>query len=440
MTIARLHKHPGLIRQMNMLQTTHGQPAAAKPDMHFAEFVALMAMMVMMTALSLDIMLPALGVMGEDLGLAEDNHRQLIITFYLIGFAVGQVFFGPLSDRYGRKKPLYVGLVIFSIGSLLAASAESSTVMFVARILQGVGAGAPRVIGLAIVRDTSAGRDMARIMSYIMMVFMITPILAPGFGQLLLEFGSWRLLFISLLFAAAGTMLWMRLRLRETQAPENRLPLSPERIVNAIVIAATTRQTLGYMLAFGFMFGIVMSYVGSVEQIFVDTYGAGKNFPLYFAAIASSMILASFTNTRLVSTVGMRRLSHFSLLAIFLSGVVMGLFGFPPQPPLWVFCFYMAFVFFFFGLVGPNFNALAMEKVGNVAGTASSLIGSYSTASGALFGFFIGQSFDGTVRPLVIGITVLSLLTLVTVLITEKGKFAQPQHQPMKPAPATTGD
>lgn len=395
--------------------------------MTFAEFVALMAVMVMMTALSLDIMLPALGVMGEDLGLAEDNHRQLIITFYLIGFAAGQVFFGPLSDRFGRKPPLYAGLVIFVLGSLLAAAAESATVMFIARVLQGVGAGAPRVIGMAIVRDTSAGRDMARIMSYIMMVFMITPILAPGFGQLLLEFGSWRMLFISLLFAAAGTMIWMRLRLRETHAPEHRLPLSPQRIGNAIVIIVTTRQTLGYAIAFGFMFGIVMSYVGSVEQIFADTYGVGKDFPLYFAAIASSMIFAAFMNTRLVQTVGMRRLSHFALLTIFLAGVAMGLAGFPQRPPLWVFCLYMAFVFFFFGLVGPNFNALAMEKVGQVAGTASSLIGSYSTASGALFGFLVGQSFDGTVRPLVIGITVLALLTLATVLITEKGKFAQPQ-------------
>jgi DHA1 family bicyclomycin/chloramphenicol resistance-like MFS transporter len=398
--------------------------------MHFAEFVALMAVMVMMTALSLDIMLPALGVMGEDLGLAEDNHRQLIITFYLIGFATGQVFFGPLSDRFGRKPPLYAGLVIFILGSILAAAAESATIMFVARILQGVGAGAPRVIGMAIVRDRSAGRDMARIMSYIMMVFLITPILAPSFGQLLLEFGSWRMLFVTLLFAAAGTMIWLRLRLRETHAPENRLPLSPQRIGNAIVIAVTTRQTLGYAVGFGFMFGIVMSYVGSVEQIFVDTYGAGKNFPLYFAAIASSMIFAAFVNTRLVATAGMRRLSHFALLAIFLAGVVMGLAGFPQQPPLWVFCLYMGFVFFCFGLVGPNFNALAMEKVGHVAGTASSLIGSYSTASGAFFGFLVGQSFDGTVRPLVIGITILALLTLATVLITERGKFAQPQHKP----------
>jgi DHA1 family bicyclomycin/chloramphenicol resistance-like MFS transporter len=398
--------------------------------MRFAEFVSLMALMVAMTALSLDIMLPALGAMGRDLGLAEDNDRQLIVTFYLLGFATGQIFFGPLSDRFGRKPPLYAGFVIFIVGSILAAQAENATVMFGARILQGLGAGAPRIIGIAIVRDRYAGRGMARVMSYIMMVFLITPILAPGIGQLILAFGSWRLLFITLLVASVISIVWLRLRLPETQAPENRLPLSPQRIVGAIRIALTTRQTAGYMISFGFMFGIMMSYIGSAEQIFVDTYGVGENFPFYFAAIASSMIFAAIVNTQLVGTVGMRRLSHCALLVILLTGAVMGLAGFPQELPLWGFCLYMAVNFFCFGLIGPNFNAMAMEKVGQIAGTAASLIGFYSTAMGAFCGFLVGQSFDGTLRPLIIGITVLAALSLAAVLITERGKFAQPQHEP----------
>ncbi|HKJ63616.1 MAG TPA: multidrug effflux MFS transporter, partial [Hyphomicrobiales bacterium] len=361
-----------------MLETTDRQPVAAKPDMHFAEFVSLLALLMMMTALSLDIMLPALGVMGQDLGLAEDNDRQLIITFYLLGFATGQVIFGPLSDRFGRKPPLYAGFVIFIFGSVLATLAGSAELMFAARVLQGLGSGAPRIIGMAIIRDKFAGRGMSRVMSYIMMVFLITPILAPSFGQFLLQFGSWRLLFIVLFIAALISILWLRLRMSETHAPENRLPLSPQRIGNAIGIAVTTRQTLGYAIGFGFMFGILMSYIGSAEQIFVDAYGVGENFPLYFAAISSSMILAAIINTQLVGTLGMRRLSHGALALILLTNFIMGLNGFPKAPPLWVFCLYMAVIFFCFGLIGPNFNAMAMEKVGQIAGTASSLIGSYA--------------------------------------------------------------
>lgn len=396
--------------------------------MRFAEFVCLMALMMALTALSLDIMLPALGIIGQDLGLAEDNDRQLIITFYLIGFACGQILFGPLSDRFGRKPPLYAGFAIFIFGTLLAAQAENATIMFTGRSLQGIGASAPRIIGMAIIRDSSAGRGMARVMSYIMMVFLITPILAPSIGQLLLQFGSWRFLFVILLLASAINIGWLFLRLHETQAPENRLPLSPHRLGNAIYIAVTTRQTLGYMVSFGFMLGILMSYIGSAEQIFVDTYRTGENFPLYFAAIASSMILAAFTNTQLVRTVGMRRLSHGALLGALVTCIIMGLFGFPEHPPLWAFCLYMAIIFFFFGLIGPNFNAMAMEKVGQIAGTAASLIGCYSTAVGAFSGFLVGQSFDGTIRPLEISITVLVLLALATVLITERGRFAQPQQ------------
>lgn len=411
-----------------MLQTSHRQHAAAQPDMHFSEFVALMAMMMAMVALSLDIMLPALGVMGQDLGLAANNDRQLIITFYLMGFAVGQIFWGPLSDRFGRKMPLYAGMAVFIVGSILAAATETANAMLAARVFQGLGTGAPRIIGTAIIRDRFAGRGMARVMSFIMMVFLITPILAPSLGQLLLEFGSWRMLFMVLLVAGAINAIWLWLRLPETLSVDKRLPLSRKRIITSIGISLTTRQTVGYMIGFGFMFGVLMSYIGSAEQLFVDVYRTGENFPLYFAAIASSTIVAAILNAKLVGRLGMRRISHIALLVIILLSAIMALSGFPKELPLWLFCIYMSSVFFCFGLIAPNFNALAMEYVGNIAGTASSLIGFYATGVGALFGFLVGQSFDGSIRPLMIGIAALSALTLVTVLITERGKLAQPHH------------
>jgi DHA1 family bicyclomycin/chloramphenicol resistance-like MFS transporter len=411
-----------------MLQTSTSTTPISKPELPFAEFVSLVALMMAITALSLDIMLPALGVMGEALGLAAANDRQLIITFYLVGFSTGQIFFGPLSDRFGRKPPLYAGLTLFIIGSILAALAETSTAMFAARALQGIGAASPRIIGMAIIRDRFAGRGMARVMSFVMMIFLATPILAPTIGQILMQFGSWRLLFAILMTAGVLNIVWLKLRLPETAAEDQRLPLSPKRIGAAIGIALTTRQTVGYAVSFGFMFGILMSYIGSAEQIFIDVYDVGVNFPLYFAAIASVMIPAALINTQLVGRIGMRRMSHFALLAMLGSCALMAIAGYPPKPPLFIFCLYMASVFFCFGLIGPNFNSMAMEKVGNIAGTASSLIGFYATGAGAIFGFLVGQAFDHTIRPLTIGFTILGLLALAAVLVTERGKLAQPQH------------
>jgi DHA1 family bicyclomycin/chloramphenicol resistance-like MFS transporter len=166
-----------------MLQAPATDTARATTGLAFGEFVALIASMMALTALAVDIMLPALGQIGVALRLPEDNDRQLVITFYLLGFAAGQPFFGPLSDRFGRKKPLYAGLLLFAVASVIAATASSASEMFAARALQGFGAAAPRVIGIAIVRDRFAGRGMARVMSFVMMVFIVVPIIAPSIGQ-----------------------------------------------------------------------------------------------------------------------------------------------------------------------------------------------------------------------------------------------------------------
>ena len=223
-----------------MLQSSSQKPIA-RPDLSFIEFVGLIALMMAMTAFAVDIMLPGLPQIGDELGLAEANDRQLIITFYLVGFAVGQLFFGPLSDRFGRKKPLYAGLVIFALGAVMAAFATSAAMMFAARILQGLGAAAPRVIAIAIVRDRFAGRQMARVMSFVIMTFIIIPILAPTAGQAIMAVASWRWLFLVLLAASLVTIFWSWLRLSETRAAGDSLPLSASRIAGAVRVVATTR-------------------------------------------------------------------------------------------------------------------------------------------------------------------------------------------------------
>ncbi|NJM34404.1 MAG: multidrug effflux MFS transporter [Rhodomicrobium sp.] len=407
-----------------MLQTPAEPGRPDETRLPFAEFVTLIALMMALTALSVDIMLPALGTIGNDLGLDADNDRQLIIIVYLAGFAAGQVVFGPLSDRFGRKRPLYAGLAVYALASIAAAQADSAATMFAARALQGVGAAAPRIIAIAIVRDRFAGRQMARVMSFVMMVFIVTPILAPSLGESVMHLAPWRAIFAILFLASLVTLAWAALRLAETHPPELRLPLTPGRLSAALVTVVTTRQTAGYAIGFGFFFGVLMSYIASAEQIFVDVYGLGKSFPLVFGAIASVMIAAALINARLVGTFGMRRVSHIALLAFIGVCGVMALFGYPQKPPLALFCLFIASAFFCFGLIGPNFNALAMEPVGHIAGTASSFIGFYTTGAGAIFGYLVGQSFDGTVRPLAIGFSLLAIGALIAVLITERGRLA----------------
>lgn len=412
-----------------MLQTSNDSDFAAKKangptaaDIGFPEFVALMALMMGLTALAVDIMLPALGEIGRAMSMPEPNHRQLVITFYLIGFACGQLLFGPLSDRLGRKGPLAAGLIIFAIGDVIALFATDATVLFLARGAQGFGAAAPRVIALAIVRDRFAGRRMARVMSFVMMVFVLMPILAPAIGQTVMQVVMWRGVFGVLLAIALITLVWAALRLRETRDPEAGTPPSLMAALGRIV---SSRQTLGYATAFGFVFGIMMSYIASAEQIFIDIYDLGRAFPLVFASVSSALIVAAFVNSRLVMRHGMRRVSHIAMLGMLSVCLLAGLAGFPEHPPLPVFCLFMGITFFCFGLIAPNFNALAMEPMGQVAGTASSFIGFYTTASGAMFGWLVGQSFDGTVRPLSIGFSLLCGAALGVVLVTEHFRLAK---------------
>lgn len=402
----------------------------AQAGLPFIEFVSLIALLMALTALSIDIMLPALPQIGATLGVQADNDRQLIITLYVAGFAGGQLVFGPLSDRFGRKKPLLAGLALYIAGALLALASGTLYVLLIARALQGFGAAAPRVIALAIVRDKFGGREMARVMSLVMMVFIIVPIIAPALGEGILQFANWRVIFVLLLFAAIAAGSWAGLRLPETRLPQDRLPLSAHAILNALRTILSSRQASGYIFTLGFVFGILMSYIISAQQIFVDVYGLGARFPLAFGAIAAFMIAASVVNAAVVRRIGMRGVSHRALIGALLACGIVALAGYPPKPPLLLFCAFMAAIFFFFGLIMPNFNALAMEPVGQIAGTASSLAGFYSTAAGAAFGTLIGQYFDGTVRPLFIGITILILATFATVLFVERFRLARSSLQP----------
>ena len=389
-------------------------PADSHPPglkISFVEFVALIAALMALTALSIDIMLPALPQIGTALGVKSENDRQLIIVIYMAGFAVGQLIYGPLSDRIGRKPTLMAGLAIFVAGTFGALLSGSFDSLLAARLVQGVGAASPRVVALAVVRDLYSGRQMARVMSFAMMVFIIIPVLAPSLGQGLLHLGDWHLTFYALLALGLGVTVWSALRLPET-ARAVIAHAHQGSLLSSLKAVVMEPQTVVYGAAGGFMFGCLLSYVASAQQVFVDVYALGEYFPVVFGAVASVMAIASFINSRLVGPLGMRRVSHTALVGFVLVALVLSIAVKAGAANVWIFSGLIAAEFFLFGLIAPNFNALAMEPQGRNAGMASSVIGGLSTAIGATAGGVIGRMFDGSPLPLALGFAGCSLITL----------------------------
>ncbi|MBV16842.1 MAG: MFS transporter [Thalassospira sp.] len=411
---------------MNEPQPT-GAPAA-RPLPGFAEFVCLMAITIGLVALSIDNLLPAFGPIADDFGIEDGNRMQLLIYVFMIAFGLMQIVYGPLADSFGRRPTLIVGLGIYCVGTIMAIFADSYDHLLIARFVQGLGAAAPRVLTMAITRDCFEGREMARVMSFVMMVFIILPVFAPASGSLILALANWHMIFVSTLVLAIAIACWYMLRMPETLHPEYRHKLSVRRIARDIKTTVTNRQTLGYSTAMGMMFACLMAYIGSAQQIFeTEVYGLGVWFPLAFGMIAACMSFSSFVNARMVRKLGMRKISHVALFVMALSSLINVLIAiaFDGQPPLPVFGIGLTVTLFCFSLTMPNFNSLAMEPVGAIAGTASSMIGVYSTVIGVVAGGIIGQQFNGTVTPLVGGYLSLALIGILIVGITERGRFME---------------
>ncbi|MCA0279425.1 MAG: multidrug effflux MFS transporter [Proteobacteria bacterium] len=397
------------------------------------EFIAICAALMAVNALAIDIMLPALQQIGASLGVESENHRQFVITAYVAGMGLALLFYGPASDRFGRRGPLLFGLSIYILAAFAAAFAPSFEILLVLRFIQGIGAASTRVIAVSIVRDRYGGRQMAEIMSLVFMVFMIIPVLAPGIGQLIMLFSEWHMIFVVMSVTALAITAWTALRMPETMHPQDRRPLSLMSIVNGFRIVLTTRVSLFYTLASMIIFGSLFGFINSAQQVYVGIYGLGVWFPLVFAAIAAMMSVSSFLNSRLVVKLGMRRLSHGALLGFTVVSAIWFAWSLTGWVPFPVFVVLFAAAMFQFGWIGSNFNAIAMEPLGHIAGTASSVQSFMQTVGGGLIGAFIGQSFDGTVMPLALGYVSVALLGLVMVLIAERGKLFSAPGAPAKP-------
>ena len=385
-----------------------------------------MASTMSLSALSIDLMLPAFDDMRADFGLAADStDTAAIITLFFLGMAAAQLVYGPLADRFGRKPVLYGGLTVFVLGAIGSALAGSLAGVLAFRFLWGLGAAAPRVISLSIVRDVYEGDQMARVMSFIAAVFIFVPVVAPSAGAVLLGFASWRFLFWLCAILAGAVGLWI-LRLPETLDPATRLErLQLRSLARTARIVVTNRQAVGYTLALTFVFGAFVSYLASSELVWDEVYGRGDQFPLIFGALALAIGIAILVNGLIVDRVGARRIVHGSLLAYVATAglaLIVAIAG-DGSPNFWLFVVLLGVALMFHGLLIPNSNSIAMSPLGEVAGTASSLIGAFSILGGAVLGAIIDQAFNGTVIPMITGFFLACLFALITILITERGRL-----------------
>ena len=389
----------------------------------FVEFVILIAWIISLVALAIDAMLPALPEIASDLGVVRINDSQFVISVFFAGMALGQLIFGPLSDTTGRRPAILSGLVVFIGGCLLSIVATDFTQMLLGRFLQGLGAAGPRIVTVALVRDQYKGREMARVMSFVMTIFILVPVFAPAIGQVVLLVADWRYIFLLFLCLALIVGLWFWWRQPETLSRDRRIAFSTGQLLLDIRAILRIREAFGYTLTMGFLFGAFIGYLSSSQQIFQQQYGLHELFPLYFGILASVIGCASLLNARLVMRFGMRRLSRYALLLICL-------FSFPffvlalvqdGHPHLLMLMLYLLPVFFCFGILFGNLNAMAMEPLGHIAGLGSAVVGSVSTLISVALGAVVAGLYDNTVLPLVLGFALLGLVALLVMRWTEAG-------------------
>ena len=387
------------------------------------ETVGLLAGLMALNAFAIDAMIPALPAIGTELGVATDNRRQLVVVAYFLGFGVGQIFWGPLADRFGRKPILAAGVALYTGFALLCAIAGSFELLIAGRVAMGASAAVTRVLVMAMVRDLFEGEAMARVMSLVFMVFMLVPVLAPNIGQAILLFAEWRAIFLVLAGYGAIMWLWSFLKLPETLHPEFRRKLNPGEIWSAVSAAARDRLSIGYTLALTAVFGGLTAYISSIQQIIFDAFDAAGLIGLVFAAIAAPMAVASWGNASVVGRFGLRRVGHAGLIGFVAVTTAHALVAELTTEPLWLFIVLMGLTFMAFAFTTSNLGTLAMTNMAPIAGTASSFQGVTGTIGGATIGFGIGQAFDGTQLPFLIGLAVCGAIGLAIVLWTERGRL-----------------
>lgn len=409
-----------------------------KANLGMTEFVAMCASLAAVAAMSIDIVLPALPAIGRAFGVADENSRQLVILIFAVTFALSQAVYGPLSDRFGRKPLIAVGLLLYLAGSVSAIFVTDFAWLLGMRMVQGIGAAALQVVTLAIIRDCFAGPAMGRVLTFVFTTFMIIPIIAPTIGQQIEFLATWKGIFAFNAIAGVMILIWMATRLRETLDVKDRRSLAFGSLFDALTEICTNRITAGYAVASTLTLIGLFSYIVSVQQVYGELYGLGTLFPYAFGGSSVGVAIAALFSARLVRMLGMRPVAHGALAIYTVSGLLLFLLALGGNPPFWVTFGLLSICMMAFGVLQGNISAIALEPLGHIAGTASSLFGVVTTTIATMLAGVVGQAYDDTVVPLAFAFGFGGLFATFAVLWTERGRMFRNTASPSGHTPSST--
>ncbi|RCX07790.1 multidrug effflux MFS transporter [Marinomonas foliarum] len=389
------------------------------------EFTLLVALLMSITAISIDALLPALGIIGKELGAVTANQPQLLISMLFLGLAMGQLICGPLSDSLGRRPILFCGFTIYLVGTVVCYKADSLEMLMLGRFIQGLGVAGPYISAISLVRDLYHGAQMARIMSLVMMIFVLVPAIAPTLGQAIMFVSDWRGIFELYLAYAAVLMVWIGFRLKETLPKPNRIPFSKKGFVEGFKEVVTNRITASYTICMGLFFGSFIGYLNSSQQIFQVQFKTGNLFALYFGLLALVLGFSSLINSRIVEKHGAKYIAFRAICVVVIASIAFFALHAFVTISLWMFLVYASVLFFCFGLLFGNVNSLAMEPMGHVAGIASAVIGSVSAIMSMGIGTIIGQMYNNTLMPISGGFVIMGSLAICIMYWAEKGRVEE---------------
>jgi len=383
------------------------------------EFILLMASLMSIVALSIDAILPALESIGISIGIKDATDNQLLITMIFLGLGFGQLIFGPLSDSIGRKPVIYIGFTVFVLASILCVFATSIEMMVLGRILQGIGLSAPRTISISMVRDSFSGDYMAKIMSFIVAIFILVPVVAPALGKLMLDTFGWRSIFNSQLIFGLIVMIWLWKRQPETLDPNHKIKLSKALFINGLKEFMTFKSSVAFTLVSGLITGSFMVYLSASQEIFQNQYGLVDEFPYLFAALAISVGFATFLNGTFVVKYGMYTMVKVFLISFTVIPIIYLLlfFGKPNPENVYILLAFFAMQFFSIGFLFGNLRSLAMQPVGHIAGIGAAINGFVSTVMAVPIATYIGGFVKTTASPLFVGFLICGSLSLLILMI-----------------------
>ncbi|WP_375237941.1 multidrug effflux MFS transporter [Aurantibacter sp.] len=385
------------------------------------EFIVLMALLMSIVALSIDALLPALPYIGIDLGVTDLKKHQQLITMIFLGLGFGQLLFGPLSDSYGRKPMVYIGFSVFAIGSFICVTTKNFELIILGRILQGIGLSSPRTISIAMVRDLYSGDYMAKLLSIIVMFFILIPIIAPSLGQFILNHYNWKAIFNFNLIFGFLVILWFALRQPETLTTEKKIPFKPSIFISGTKAFFKQKKSVAFTLISGFITGSFMVYLSTSQHIFQVQYELGELFPYVFASTAFAVGFATFSNSQLVMRFGSFNIAFYAAIAYFIISLLyVMLFSSGENPHLYVILTFFLLQFFAVGFLFGNLRSLAMEPLGHIAGIGAAINGFISTILAVPIADYIGSFVTTSALPLFIGFTFFGLLSVLTFIFIKQ--------------------